>query len=320
MPSTPERKTRFRRVTAKNLPHIEINERDLEILKQVAKYRFLRSTHVAALVGGSAQHVVRRLQLLYHHQYLDRIREQLPLYAYLGSKPMVYGVGNQGAQLLSAWSGLPRGKINWAAKNKTVGPIFLAHTLLVADVLVALDVACRKNGAVRLIEVDELLAQAPPATRRSKNPLGWQVPVRYQDSALRLGVIPDRIFGLHFLDRVEGRNKAYFFLEADRATMPVIRTDLRQTSFYRKMLAYYETWKQAFHTNRYGISNFRVLTVTSSPDRVKTLVAANKRLNDGKGSALFLFTDDASVKASEDLLRLRWQSGAGTDEWVTLLP
>ena len=133
--------------------------------------------------------------------------------------------------------------------------------------MVAFEAACQKSGRVRLIRADEILKHAPEATRRRKNPLKWNVPASYGGQNITLGLVPDKIFGLQYLDKPEGKNRAYFFLEADRATMPVMRTDIRQTSFYRKMVGYHETWKQGLHTTVYGIKNFRVLTVTSSPPK-----------------------------------------------------
>jgi hypothetical protein len=260
------------------------------------------------LLGGSPQTLVRRLQLLFHNQYLDRPREQIEFYTYAGSRPIIYGLGNRGADVLAERFGLPRGKVNWTAKNKAVGPIFLEHTLLTADFMVALELACRHHGRVRLIEAEDILAQAPEATRRRKNPLGWNVAVTHAGESHTLGVIPDKVFGLHFLDKPEGKNRAYFFLEADRATMPIVRSNLRQTSFFRKLLGYYETWRQGLHTQLYGIKNFRVLTVTSSLERVQNLVAANRQV-DGKGLALFLFIDEASLRGSEQTLALPWISG-----------
>jgi hypothetical protein len=303
---THTRKPRFKRVPVEN---IQLTERDIDILRHVHKHRFLRSTHLARLVGGSQQTLVRRLQLLYHHQYLDRPHEQIQFYTYAGSRPMVYGLGNKGADLLAERFQIPRGRIDWTAKNKAVGPVFLEHTLLTADFMVALELACREHGKVRIISFGEILRQAPEATQRRKNPYGWHVRVTYGHEAHTLGVIPDKIFGLHRLDRPEGKNKAYFFLEADRATMPVVRSNLRQTSFYRKLLAYHETWRQELHTRHYGISNFRVLTVTSSPERARNCIAANKQATGGEGSKLFLFTDKTAPDGSRNVLTLPWMNG-----------
>lgn len=308
MSETPARKPRFKRVA---VDKIEITDRDIEIIRQVAKHRFLRSSHIVALVGGSSQKTVRRLQLLYHHQMLDRPREQIEYYQTLGSKPMVYGLGNKGADLLAERMEYTRGKINWAAKNKKIGPIFLEHTLLTADFMVALEVACRENGRIRLIDTEEILAKAPESTRKRLNPLGWNVIVNDVDQRrYTLGVIPDKIFGLQYLDKPEGKNIGYFFLEADRATMPVMRASLRQTSFYRKLLAYYATWETGLLAKIFNFEkSFRVLTVTSSSARVTNLIEANKALVKGVGSRIFLFTDEASLKKADNPLTMEWQSG-----------
>lgn len=300
-----KRKKRFRREPEGRL---QITERDMDIIRQVFRHRFLRSTHLQALFGGG-QGLLRRLAELYHHAFLDRPREPIEFYAHAGSKPMVYALGNQGANLLSEYCGVPRGKIDWTAKNRTLGPLFLDHTLLVADVMVALELACRTSGRVRLIEADEILARAPEVTQRRKTPFQWAVTCRYLEEPVTLGVAPDGIFGLHFLDRPEGRNRAYFFLEADRATMPIQRANVRQTSCFRKLTAYYETWKQGIHTSVYGIKNFRVLTVTTSPERVENLIRANRGLANGQGSKLFLFTDERSLRSAPDLLSLDWRNG-----------
>ena len=56
---------------------------------------------------------------------------------------------------------------------------------------------------------------------------------QHEGQLVDLAVIPDAVFGLDF--SVE-RKRKYFFLEADRATMPVVRRDLDQTSFVRKLV------------------------------------------------------------------------------------
>jgi hypothetical protein len=105
------------------------------------------------------------------------------------------------------------------------------------------------------------------------------------------------------------RSKSDRLLEADRGTMPVIRKNLKQTSFYKKLLAYYETWQQGLHAKQYHIKNFRVLTVTSSPERVENLIVANKQIGDGHGSPMFLFTHERAVEECDNLLTLEWHNG-----------
>ena len=70
---------------------------------------------------------------------------------------------------------------------------------------------------------------------------------------------------------VDERKRKYFFLEADRATMPIMRADFDQTSFARKLITYLAGGgkNNAFGAH-FGIGNFRVLTVTTSSERTAT--------------------------------------------------
>jgi hypothetical protein len=126
-------------------------------------------------------------------------------------------------------------------------------------------------------------------------------------SRLKLGVIPDYVFALDFKDKSGTSNRAFLFLEADRATMPVIRKNLLQTSFYRKLRAYEATWSQSIHQTQFGFHRFRVLTVTTSTERVKSLVAACAKLERGQG--LFLFADRTVLEKVGDMFSPIWQTG-----------
>ncbi len=84
---------RFKR--SPEIPAIKLTERDREILRLVYRHRFLRSDHLAALTTGSPQQMLRRLQRLYHHRYLERPQCQLTYYK-SGSRRMAYGLGNEG--------------------------------------------------------------------------------------------------------------------------------------------------------------------------------------------------------------------------------
>ena len=97
-----DRKPRFKR--AKIRP-FQVQERDLDIIKVVYKHRFLSSEHITALIDGSGQGILRRLQLLYHAGYLDRPKEQVSHWVY--SRRIVYGLGNKGADLLAGILDLP---------------------------------------------------------------------------------------------------------------------------------------------------------------------------------------------------------------------
>jgi hypothetical protein len=279
---------------------MQLEERDHDIIRLVHRHRFLRSDQIVALMGQSQQQLIRRLQLLFHHGYLERPRAQLQYYERGGSHPIVYGLGNKGGMLLKQEHGTPVHSDSWSEKNHIIGRVYLEHALFVADVMVAIELACRKHGGIRLIYDDELAL--PGESHETHQLFNWKVNVQ---NGTRLGVIPDRVFALEFSDPSGNSQRQVFFLEADRGTMPVTRRDLSQTSFFRKLLAYEASWLQSIHRTRFCFHRFRVLTVTTIPGRVQTLVDACSQLKQGHG--LFLFADRTIL--SGDLFAPIWQTG-----------
>ena len=147
---------------------IQLTADDLAIIQYIGKHRFLRSTHVARLIPHrSYKKLVERLVALYHNSFLDRPRAQLDVYAVGGSTPMVYGLGARGAQLLAGHDGRVSADLDWTAKNRSAGRVFIDHTLLVADLMVGAACAVRLNRDVELMHDDAILAVAPESTRRA---------------------------------------------------------------------------------------------------------------------------------------------------------
>ncbi|MBW2086625.1 MAG: replication-relaxation family protein, partial [Deltaproteobacteria bacterium] len=134
------RKPRYQRAGGVKL---RIQDRDLKIIHYVYQHRFLTSRHLTALVPGHPKDILRRLYGLYHAGYLDRPRQQVKPFQ-PGSQPMVYALGNKGADLLTSEFGLHRGRVDWTAKNREVKRVYLEHTLMVSGFMVSLELACRQ--------------------------------------------------------------------------------------------------------------------------------------------------------------------------------
>ena len=270
-----QRSPRFRRQVTSGM---SLTERDVQIIKHIHDHRFLRSTHVIELLDGSSKTILRRLNRLFHHGFLDRPRIQIEYYRH-GSKPMVYGLGNHGADVLAERYGVSRQRVDWTQKNQTVGRVFILHTLAVADFMVALACACREHGEIGLITEKEVVAEAPEEHRaRLTRSLQWKVNALYDGERYTLGVRPDACFGLHYQALPEGKNRAYFFAEVDRATMSVAARSLKKSSLLKKMIAYHETWRQSYHTELLGIKNFRALFVTTSRERARNAAEAGRTM------------------------------------------
>jgi hypothetical protein len=286
---------RFRRVAG--VRSIDLTSRDRLILRLVHQHRFLRSSHIVAITSGSRQTVLRRLQLLYHHGYLERPRCQIDYYHSGGSREIAYGLGSKGATALKQEGVSVRD--DWSEKNRAVKRMFLEHALMVSDFMVAVEASCREKGVKLLTPVD----------------LGWQQPLRWRArlrSGSTLPIVPDRAFTLEHQDRAGQLVRTCFFLEADRGTMPVKRKNLSQTSMYRKFLAYEATWNRGLHQKMFGIGRFRVLTVTTAPKRLITLLDTCASLKSGRG--LFLFADSSILRKRQDVFSHDWRNGNGVVE------
>src|ERR1039457_2430947 len=289
---------RFKRTSP--VARMWLTPRDRAIIRLIHRHRFLRSPQIMALLDGSPQHLLRRLKLLYHHGYLERPRCQIDSYYRPGSRHIIYGLGNKSLAFLKQELNVDFREVSWGEKNRGVGRIFLEHTLLVSDVMVSLELACRKHDGVRLLYEDEL------ALRSEQQPFQWRVKTQ---GGIRLGVIPDRVFALEYTNQNAQLERVHFFLEADRGTMPVVRSGLTQTSFYRKLIAYEATWTQKIHQRRLGIHRFRVLTVTTVAARVTSLLEACSQLKRGHG--LFLFADKTVLE--KDPFSAVWRRGKSSE-------
>lgn len=270
--STIKKRSRFKRAKQANL---QLTDRDVLILQSLHKYRFLTSVHLMQLTETASQQAMnRRLRELFDAKYIDRPKAQMFSLAYAEKRPMVYALGNEGAELLSNRFQLALPDIYWTEKNRRVKEKFVEHTLGISDFMVSMEMACKETGNIRLISKDEILAVSPDKTRRAKNPFRWQTRILWEGERHEISIVPDEVFGLHYLAKPDGKNKAYFFVEIDRGTMPITRRDVRQTSFTRKLLSYADSYERKLHSERFGIKNFRVLTLTTSTERIKTMQQA----------------------------------------------
>jgi DNA-binding Lrp family transcriptional regulator len=291
------RRARFER--CHSIPHIRITPRDINILAHLDRHRLLRSREISQLVNGSPQQILRRLQLLFHHGYVDRPRSQIEYFYKGGSQPLAYSLSPHGIALVREHFSQSINSSGFEKRNPS--PLFLRHALQKSEIMVALELACRRNPEVTFVSANALASDFPD--RRLS--LEWRVKV---DNKTELGVIPDDVFALEYSGRERTKQRVLFFVESDRSTMPVERRDLSKTSFRRKLLAYEATWLRKIHQTRFSCNRFRVLTITTSADRVKRLVESCSKLKHGLG--LFLFTD-LSILKTDDVLTAPWQTAYG---------
>lgn len=216
---------------------------DLDIFKLLYECRMLRREHISALTGRPPRRLHRRLLKLITEGYVTSIR--------LPQQKHIYALGKEALPVLVAQGIASDVLLTERLRVHELKELFLRHEMMIVDFHVMLRLA-GKTDALKLV--------------------GWREGRELYDSVIvgnhsgnnRLPMRPDAFFTLEDSRRQPGANRANFFLEADRSTAT-------QTRFKDKILAYWHYLEQGLHTKKFGIKNFRVLTLTLTEARARNL-------------------------------------------------
>jgi len=298
---------RFRR--APEPPAFRLTEDDVEIIRQVARHRLIRSTDLAALVSRSPDRTNDRLRLLFHAGYVDRPRAQLDRFPTEGTAPMVYALADRGARLLCKREGLCCGAGDRSYNNRRAGRPFIEHQVEIVNFQVALQRAVAQRSDVRLIQMEDMIAASrQQMRRRSGAPFALRAKLSLRGWVREASVVPDLVFGL----QLKSGKRLNFMVEIDRGTMPVCRSDPDRTSFEQKMRVYLAAHAAKQHERQFGWKNFRVLTVTTDRQRMQSMKDALEglRVPGSSGASLFLFSTFGDLGMAGPLAPC-WQDGKG---------
>lgn len=291
-----------------------LTDRDLRLLSNLARLRLASGQQLAALDGGSQQNVSRALLALWENGYVERLLGQLETrILYKGSFPLIYGLTRSGAWLLRKHGYQVRRRLLYETdKQRNAGWRFIEHRVDISEFMVQLELACWQRRDVTLIERRDIIDCAYKTQRDRR--IRLYAKGRIDGEYKLLSAEPDEMFGLR---AASAHKESFFFLERDRGEMPVQRHNSKeQTYFAKKMLAYYEANRAGEHEREFGLPNFRVLTVTTTPARVEQMIQVQKELTDGRGSSLFLFIDDATLAGSDPVTAF-WTTGKGLQVRLT---
>jgi hypothetical protein len=174
--------------------------------------------------------------------------------------------------------------------------------------------ACEQVNGIDFISPEEIVNQRLKPSPSPEDPLKWPIKANQNYKGLK-SLVPDAAFGLHF---TEGPNSgiAYFFVEADRSTEPLERRSNPNISTYykKKMIGYYESWRQQLFQDNFGFKAARVLTITKSPERAVNMIQLNRTVDPrGNGFRMFLFAPKQifSLERPERVLEEVWRNGRG---------
>ncbi len=289
--SVPSRNWELWRRPEKPRP-FQLQARDIEILYQVFRHRFLQVRHVHALLGGSAANLAVRLRLLWQHRYLERPNAIRPTRVL--TEELVYALGRRGAQLVERHHPEFRiGHLDWSATpSKQSGLAYIDHQLGIATFMTVLRLACETIGAQLNWNghyTDRFRIQVPGESRT---------------------VYPDA----HFALEVPNLGTAHHFLELDRGNVSLQRMEER----YRR---YFSFWQASAGES---FPHFRVITICEDRDHLEALRrVARRAVTDSVASVwrALLFAPIAAVRLDEPthiLKEVFWY--ADGEQPVSLLP
>ena len=248
-------------------------ESDAEIVKLLVDYRFLQPDDFVRLTKRNIVSLRRRLRQLTEQNYLERLTLPMEREAPIHNPPdaYVYQLAARGVRRAREY-GFADEDYRYTREKSN---LFLLHDLTITRFHLTLALATQ--GTER-----ELIAWE----QRRSVLLDWA-----EDGSGRLSVNPDAFFGVRDRAKPEGENAAYFFLEIVRSRES--EYERGESNFVRKMRAFVAYYAEGRHRERYGIANFRVITIT--PTKQRALNLCEKLRNAGLASKRFWFTELPAV-------------------------
>jgi hypothetical protein len=249
-------------------------ERDERIIRLVAEFRYIESDDIAKLLNCSQDVANRRLRKLWKQEYLDRpIKQRYLVEPPAGSHKMVYSLGPDGARFLDI-----------SRRNSEVKQYHLEHSLMISKFRTALTVALDKHPQYELVHWQN----------ESKTDLTDRVMATEQGKRIGYPIAPD---GYFILKDKNTEEKMHFFLEAENSRKSKI-------NIHRKYRGYWLWYREKGCFKKFGITGFRVLTITNDEKRLTNLMEIAGDADDKRiGSPMYWFTVMSSL---DQILKEIW--------------
>ena len=251
---------------------IVLGERDCQILCWLYRYRYLRQSHLQAILRPrSLKRFVERLGDLYHETgFISRPSVDHPAFG-IRSTPMLYEITPAGIDWLVGNNALPHRAVTFSFQSRRAYSPQLPHTMMIIEALLEIEQASLARAGERFVPVDEILARAPEATRKAPNPLA--VPAAVISSAAKriaknTWLIPDALYGIEY--DIDGEKRYRFWaMECERAS-PAWRSSPALSSTAKKQAAYDALIASCAYRTVWGIPNLK-LNIISGPSKMAVL-------------------------------------------------
>lgn len=266
----------------------QIRPRDLKVLEFVARFRYARKDFICRYVGGSEYTLTQRIKVLTRNGYLYRPDAQWHhrncMYNYVW-----YIITPKGRKEID--------------KQRVVTQIeghsnFMHDAFGVCNSLASLYLGALENGYTPITWEDVLdRLQCPPA-----RPFDLPAVIHGKSTYAR----PDGYFGL-----LRGTVASHFFLEVERGN-GVERRTMQLSSFAKKLAAYKYISDHKTYKDKLGLPNMRVLIVTTSEERMRSMMKLTEETIGPSKLFLFAWVSGLGweIKKPEkypDLFNIEWQ-------------
>lgn len=297
-----------------------IGERDIEVLRLLGRYRYLRKDFLHQLLGdrgGNEQWLTRRLRDLFDAGYVNRPPEQWRAMNARYSQA-VYELDKRGEDLLRERGLYPREVSRLVRKARSGAIRQYPHSMMICDTLASIEIGTQGTDA-EIVTWSEILERHGTIDKHNPFKLPCEISYRYPSTGklhrAKTTLVPDAVFGIR-----RGEKVSFFALEAERGN-GIWRSNLEQPSFLKKILGYRDIIRQKTYEKALGIPNLRVLVVTGSEARINSMIELAAEITGG--SNLFLFHDipthdHTAPKPFPHLSTAEWKRAGRED--TTLLP
>jgi len=273
--------------------NFSLTKRDVETLKALNRFRYLRTGQIKRLLFGenrTVQSTRRRLKLLFHNKFIGRVMPLMRVGESSGE--VAYFLDKAGMEVL-------QGEEIEVVSPK-IGQVrhqFLEHALDISEFRIHLELNLKENLKVNLKRFTadfELKSHLQKATGKKRYKLFDEVLHRL--SKRLYTVYPDALIILSGTGKFENYKKL-LFLEIDRGTEGL--------SVIKDKVIGYHLYQQKKVFQKYGkVSDFTVLIQTSSPRRAENI---RTELASITGAELVWVSDVLKVNEASILTKAIWQ-------------
>lgn len=250
-------------------PTMKLTERDVALLVDLYKMRYLSIAQIQRLHFPSEQTTYRRLRLL-------RSTGHVQMFSAPNIESSIVHLDKAGAEVVAGHLQVDLSELRWKETSRTPKDYyFLSHFLAINDFRIALQQACTNSPVNLLGFIPESYGE-----RTSKGGVTKYIRDVVCDISNKresIGHTPDAVFALE-----KDGKPALFFLEIDRGTESVSDAEkgvLKCVRFYLNYLAdgKYQRYARDFGCGEF--KGFRALVVTTSDQRLRNCREAAKSLD-----------------------------------------